>query len=290
MFYNIIPLILILICGLVIIYVITRKFPALANLDLSTIPQEKEARVKQQILQSRLKRKVNKWILVGNKLLYPLRIKIGRWIKTLYDKLRVLKENYQKESRAATKGDAAVNELFSEAEELIKKEEYEEAERKYIQAISIDSKNIKAFKLLGELYLVAKKLPEAKETFEHVLKLTAEDADVYAHLAEIAQAKGNLEKAKSNYLQSIELNNAKSQNYYNLADVYRAMNNNKEALNSIKEALKIEPNNPKYLDTMVNLSIITKEKADAWEAYKKLKEINPENKKLSEMKKQIDDL
>lgn len=288
MFYNIIPLLLILICGLIIIYIVTRKFAAVANLDLSTIPQEKEKRVRQRILQNRMKRNFSKWFLIVKKYVRPIKEKIITWIKLLYKKLHSLKDDYKKEAGSAIKNQ--VEELFREAEELKRKEEYEDAEKKYIRAVSLDSKNIEAFKLLGQLYLTMKKLEEAKGTFEHVLKLTEEDADIYAGLAEIAQDEGKLDKAKKNILQSIELNNTKSQNFYRLAEICQFSDNNKEALKYIKEALKVEPNNPKYLDMMLNLSIITKEKSDGLDAFKALKKINPENNKLDEYKEKIDEL
>ena len=45
-----------------------------------------------------------------------------------------------------------IEELFLEGQEKDKGEEYDEAEKKYIEIISLDSKNIKAFKMLGRLY------------------------------------------------------------------------------------------------------------------------------------------
>ncbi len=262
----------------------------MASLDLSTVPKEQEARVKQNILKSRLKRKLSRFFLILGRVISPLQEKLAEWTKAIYYKLLTLKENYREDPSSDLKGGLALKDILSEAEELVKKEDYEGAEKKYIQAISINSKNIETFKLLGALYLTMKKFPEAKETFEHVLKLTKEDAETYTHLAEIEKEKGNFEKAEENFLQSIKLNSARSLNYYNLADVYREMGNIKEALTSIREALKIEPNNPRYLDAMVEISIIAEEKADAWGAYKKLKQINPENNKLPEMKKKIDKL
>ncbi|MCG2695403.1 hypothetical protein L6248_00495 [Candidatus Parcubacteria bacterium] len=59
--YNIIPLIIILISLLVIIIVVSRKFSVLASLDLESIPAEKEARFKERIISSRLKRNFVRW-------------------------------------------------------------------------------------------------------------------------------------------------------------------------------------------------------------------------------------
>ncbi|MFH1325932.1 MAG: tetratricopeptide repeat protein [Candidatus Falkowbacteria bacterium] len=290
MLYNIIPLILILISGGVIIYIISKKFPAVVSLDVESIPQEKEKRVKQQIIHNRLKRNLNRgWVSI-QRFLKPVTNWISNYIKQTYDKLINLKEHYARTSDIKQGSVDEIDDLFSSAEEFKRKEAYEEAEKCYIKIISLDSKNIEAFKKLGLLYLEIDKIEEAKSTLEHVLKLTEEDAEVYGNLADITKDKGNLKKSKEYYLRSIQLNNENGKNYLNLAEIYQSSGDNKEAMKAIKQALKIEPKNPKYLDAMFNLSILIKDKADALDAYKIMKAINPENQRLPEMKKEMDAL
>ncbi|PIR93510.1 hypothetical protein COT99_00370 [Candidatus Falkowbacteria bacterium CG10_big_fil_rev_8_21_14_0_10_43_10] len=290
MWYNIIPILLILISGIIIFYIITKKFPAVANLDLSTLPREKEKQVKQRIINNRLKRNLNRWSLWFRRIFHPVFNYLVDHSKELYQKLLSARENLAKSASNKNVSASEIDELLLAAEEAKKKEDFGTAEKIYIQIISIDSKNVAAFKFLGQLYLETHKIEEAKETLEHVLKLTKEDADVYANLAEVAKENGQLERAKTYYVESIKLNNENGQNYFNLAEIYKLQNNYKEAIKSMKETLKIEPKNPKYLDAMFNLSIISKDKAEALDAYKKLKDINPENAKLGEMKEQIDEL
>ncbi|OGF19941.1 hypothetical protein A3G56_02120 [Candidatus Falkowbacteria bacterium RIFCSPLOWO2_12_FULL_45_10] len=290
MWYNLIPLLLILVCGSVIIYIIKRKLPAVANVDLTNLPQEKEKRVKQRIITNRLKRNFGRWWLWLRKIGQPIFSKIREWAAGLYGRLLAARENLARETTKVEENVSEIDELFLAAEEAKKKEDYDEAERLYIRIISLDSKSAAAFKMLGQLYLEAGKLTEAKETLEHVLKLTAEDAEVYEKLATVARQNSELERAQEYYTQSLKLNNTNGQNYFNLAEVHEALNKPKEAAKCLKEALKIEPKNPKYLDAMFNLGILNKDKAEALDAYKALKEINPENGKLGEMKKQIDEL
>ncbi|MFA6551352.1 MAG: tetratricopeptide repeat protein, partial [Patescibacteria group bacterium] len=288
--YNIIPIIIILVCGAVIFYIIRKKFPAVSNLDLANLPQEKEKRVKQQIIASRLKRNVTHWLVWLKRISQPVWEKLAEWFKNLYRRLLEARENLKHNQPADEDNVPEIGHLFATAEEMRKKEKYNEAEKLYIKVISLDSKNIVAFKMLGQLYLEMGKLTEAKETLRHVLKLTEEDAEVYEKLAELAQKNSELDEAQKYYSQSLQLNNANSQNYFNLAEVHEELNNPKEAFKCMKEALKLSPKNPKYLDAIFNLSILIKDKAEALDAYKALKEINPENGKLGEMKKQMDEL
>jgi len=288
MWYNLLPLFLILICGIVIIYIVTKKFPAVANLDLDNLPQEKEKKVKQQIISNRIKRNINSWKIWLKRIFRPIFSFVGSWLKDFYKRLLSTRDNLAKKSEH---NDASeIDELLLEAEDAKKEEKYSEAEKIYIRIISLDSKNVNAFKLLGQLYLQEGKTQEARETLEHVLKLTQEDADVYSNLAEVSKENGQLERAKKHYTESIKLNNENAQNYFSLAEIQQSLNNYKEAMKNMKEALKIEPKNPKYLDAMFNLSIISKDKAEALDAYKALKNINPDNGKLGEMKEKIGEL
>ncbi len=289
MWYNLFPLILIFICGIVVIYIVTKKFPAVANLDLESFPKEKEKRAKQQIISNRLKRNLNKWYILLKKIIQPVVSFVSEFIKESYKKLLSARDNLSK-SGGSGNDVTEISSLFLDAQEATKEENYNEAEKIYIHIISLDSKNSSAFKMLGQLYLKQGKVEEAKETLEHALKLTSEDAELYGNLAEVSKEKGQLERAKKHYEESIKLNNENGHYHFSLAEIHKSQNNLKESLKSMKEALKIEPKNPRYLDAMFEISIIAKDKAEALDAYKTLKSINPENGKLGEMKKQIDEL
>lgn len=263
--YNIIPLILILISLSIIVIIVVRKFPAMANLNVDEIPAEKEAKFKERIISNRLKRNFVKWNSKFMKIILPAGAAIGNFFKTLAKKIYDLKDDVEAAdnngfSEAELK--QKMEKMFIEAEELMKKSEFSEAEKRYIEIIGMDSKNIKAFDALANIYFERKEYNEAKQTFSHILKL-AENSDDESGFSQI---------------------------YFELALADKAMENNHEALANVKKALAIEPNNPRYLDTMLEISIIIKDKALALEVFEKLKSANPENKKLDELKSQIDEL
>jgi len=289
--YDIIPIVLLLISFGVMAVIAVRKFPALASLDVANIPAEKEARFKERILSNRLKRNVLKSYAKVARVMRPIFGWLTDILRSMYVKLHDLKEKYRTE-QPSTPEDAEkrIAILFEESEELRRQEEYNAAEKKLIEIIGMDSKNIKAFKALGHLYVERKDLEEAKQTFEHILKLKADDEEAYDDLALVAQASGNLDLAKDDYLKSIEINNQRAQTYYNLALIYEESGDLFSATDNMKHALKLEPNNPRYLDTTLRISIIIKDKVLALEAYQRFLRVNPENQKLSEFKRQIDEI
>lgn len=256
--YNIIPLILILLSLSVIIYIVLSKFSALASLDIDNMPAEKEARVKEHIISSRLKREIQKrsfWIVKIFRFLWKGIAAFGAGV---YEKMHNLKA-YHKEEVVKKDGDSGKRAeiIHNEVDELLKKEEFDLAENLLIELLAINSKDIDAFKKLGGLYFERKDYEDAKQTFEHILKITPEeDGEIY----------------------------------FDLCLVYMEMENWQKAIDNIKKALEIEPNNPRYLDTMVEIGIINKDKVLAQDAYNRLAEANPENQKLGEIKEEIDNL
>ena len=289
--YNIIPLIIILISLLVIIVVVSRKFSVLSNLDLKSIPAEKEASMKERIISNRLKRNFVRWGSKAMRIIRPAGSAVSGLVKRSYKKLSEIKDDYKSEEHISTDDlKEKMEQLFVEAEEFKKSNDLPAAEKKYIEIIGMDSKNIDAFKNLAQVYFELKNYEEAKQIFEHILKLKDDDAEAYGGLAEIAKEKGDLNEAKDEYLKSLNINSQRSQTYFDLALVYNAMDNAKEAMLNIKKALDIEPNNPRYLDAIFDMSIINKDKVAALGAYDKLKSVNPDNQKLEEFKNKINEL
>ncbi|MDD5341470.1 MAG: tetratricopeptide repeat protein [Patescibacteria group bacterium] len=262
--YNIIPLIIILLSLAVILFIIAKKLPLLAAFDVNSIPEEKEAETKQKIMEERLIRKAKH---IYSKI-HPIFKTIGNFLARKIDdfknKMAALEERNRKKAKKevlVTKKEFEgleknLDEVIAEAEKLAKEENYDLAEKKYIEAIGLDPKNISAYRGLGNIYLDQKHYEEAKQTFEHVLKLNEQDALAYASLGEIAEASGNHEEAQAKLI----------------------------------KALASAPNNPKYLDLLLTSSILAKDKETASRTLATLKEVNPENQKILEFEKELNNL
>lgn len=270
--FNIIPLILILICLILIINIVVKKFSALASLDVASIPAEREAKIKQRIMGNRLKKNYFKYYSKLQRIIRPIGTALGDFLKMIYRQLVDFKENYNKGETIVMDQESHIRKLLAEATESLKNGDVDEAEKRYIEIISLDSKNIDAFRALGQLYLNQKKFPEAEQTLAHVLKLLEK---------QINQPKGTL---------SDEVNLQLAETYFNLAELGVGKNNLDEAGQHIIEALEVIPNNPRYLDMKLEISIINKDKKTALEALEKLAAVNPENQKLEDFRKKISEI
>lgn len=257
--YDIIPLGIIALSLAGIIFIIVKKFPVLAAINIETIKSEQEAVKKEKIVAERLSRKISSM----GKFLYALLLPIGRALKLffskIYDKVLDWEKKYGKKKKnpiSFPDSEGEIKTLFFEAEECLRTGELEEAEQKCIGIISLDHKNIDAYKKLGAICVEQKNYENAFETFRHILKLNPNDVETI----------------------------------FDLASLHRERGENEEALANFKRAVELEPTSPKNLDFLIDISIIVKNKDLAEETLKKLREVNPENQKLAEFEERIKEI
>ncbi len=276
--YNLVPFILIITSLVVILVIVGRKFSVLAALDVDSIPEVKENKFKEQIISNRLKRNILKWTSRLRLFLANLKQKINNFLSSFYNKLLTTKEEYQAELKPQKEVldiETKIEKLLKEAENLKKEEDYQAAEKKLIEVIKLDSKNLAAFKLLGEIYFANRQFKEARETFAHILRL---------------QASGEEEKGFFTPQEKEDFSASAAQIYYNLALVEKALENLEAAVKNLAQALDLEPNNPRYLDTMIEISILNNDKVKAEKFLSQLKKVNPENQKLVVLEEKINAL
>lgn len=261
-----ISIILIILSCLIIFFIISKKLPALAVLDVDSLPEEKEARFKEQIMRQRLERDLSR---VG-----AFFGRIWKWGQKLSTGLRWLHEQLKKvKLRQGAKlsfrdKEAAIRSLAAEAEKAAADEDYSLAEAKLIAAIALDDRSLPLFLRLAEVYIELKKLAEAKATYRYALKLMRQ------------------KKYDKDFLRG-EL---PQEAYFSLAWVERDLGDYDGALDSVREALEFEPSNPRYLDLILDLGIMRKDKKLCEESLVRLVEANPENNKIQEWQEKIDKL
>jgi len=271
MAYDIIPFLLIIISFFVIVFIVGKKVPSLRVLDVDTIKEVKESRMKKKILEDRMKRGLKS---LGRRivlLLKPVFEKLFSSMRTSYRKIMDMEKRYK--SEVAKKREEKINpyerirRFAAEAREFAKDGKFEEAEERYIKIIEIDDKNVDAYDGLGELYMEQKEYEKARDTFKYLLKLyleyyqDEEDGEAVKH--ELASCYANISESKER-----------------LEDYDKALEN-------VQKAVELEPNNPRFLDLLLKISIIKKDKKLAHDTLKKLKEADPENKKLDELETEV---
>jgi len=261
--FDVLAIIVIIISIIIILIIIVRKFTALAILDVESIPEEKEAKFKEQIRKQLFDRALGRhgegiaryWLSIGKK--------INEFFLALTTNLNKKKRSYLLQKRISFgQKEKKSKKLLSEIDDYLNQEEYEKAEEKAILILEFDKHNQLTFEKLANIYFLQKKYDEARETYLFLLKLIAEKEDEQAQ-AEV---------------------------YFTMADISQRNSDLEQAKDDLHQALAIDSKNPRFLDKLVEINIENNDKESAVDAFSRLFEVNPENKKLSKYKETIENL
>ncbi|TSC84967.1 MAG: methyltransferase FkbM family [Parcubacteria group bacterium Gr01-1014_13] len=295
---NLLFLGIIIIALAVILFLVLRKFPHLANLDLHNLPEEKIYQKKREIINKRieksgslLKTKVGKMLGPVGKLWrisqLQFRIYVGK-IERLLHHEQVLKIKQKNKVVNKEEHEQKLGQLISSGEQQLKAGNFDEAEEIFISAIKVDPKSAAAYRGLGDTYLAKDSIEEARQTYKFLTKMQPDDDGVLVKLAKIAEEQGDLEEAIQYFQQAVLINDSFSPRFYHLAELLVRVGQPEVAVESILQAVELESQNPKYLDLLIEIAIICGNKDLALKGYNDLRLVNPEQQKLNSFKDRID--
>ena len=249
----IVPIIVAVASLIVIVFVLAKKIPQLRVIDVKSIPEERTRELKERIIMEKLSRAGRGKIRGIAKIFSAIGKSASKSGRRAVQKLYAIEQYYQKLNRAATEGQHAysletIKQITTEAETLVKQEEYIPAEKIYIDIISHNPKSVDAYEGLGNLYLKKGEYDQARETLKFTLRLSPNDASVHVSLAELETK----------------------------------LDNNKQALESLRKAVGKRSKNPKYLDLYIESALVSGSLKDARSGIQLLKRVNPENQKIQE--------
>ncbi len=279
----ILPQILIILAVGAIIYLVIKKFSYLASVDTENMREEKQAELKVKILEDRLKRN---FVIFGQRLgaiLNPLGQKLhkkitaaGQSVTRLNTRLKTQRQEVIK--RHPERAKLLLQDILNDAEKFLRAEQYAEAEKMLIEALTLNPRDKDVYYRLGSLYLAQKNYPHALATFKHILGLELKGLEILEQQAGPDSPEVTEKRQK---LASL---------YHEIAEVNFQQDIPEQARDSLRHALEYDARNPKYLDFFCELCIILKDKDEASDCLKKLRQINPENGKIEKFNQEIANL
>jgi len=280
MVFDLIPIIIILISLAVCVFLIVRRFPQMASVDVDQIPEEQQADLKKQILEKQFEKKFKKMLTKVSDFASPVTKIVIEKFDIIKNKIIKKKQVLEKESIEFKEKDKSQNEilheLLEEGANLIGKEDYIEAEKVFIKALEIDKHESIIYKNLGDIYIEQKKYEYAIETFKYLVVLENKKIKKAAN-------DGNIDEE---HLLKRDL----AQTYFELAKAYKVTDNIKETKRVLEKALLIDFKNPRYLDFLCEVCIILKDKLGAQSCISRLREVNIDNNKIEVWQEEIDQL
>lgn len=261
MWVWLVPLALLVVSGFTAGFLALRKVPHLRVMETDSAAGARSRQVKEALILDRFARLRHEKLGRLGRLVADAGAGVVRLGRQAVQRLYRQEQYYQRLKRApahdaSPMGPGAVRPMLDEAAAFLRAKEPIQAEKKYIEAISLSPKCAEAYEGLGNLYLEVKQLAQAREALAFALRLSPSDASVHMSLADVDLAEGKVQAA----------------------------------LAHLRESVEKRPNNPKYLDRYVETALAAKERKDAERGIGRLKEANPENQKIPEFEQRLEAL
>ncbi|MBI2484574.1 tetratricopeptide repeat protein [Candidatus Uhrbacteria bacterium] len=246
-----IALVLLIVSLAALVWVAFRHMAQVRVVNIHTDDKAQHARVKEDIILERVTRTfapARFFLRVLPRVVTFLR-RVGR--RTVQE-LRTLEKHYahvrERAQAPLRRSGEAVKRAMEEAAALVHDEQYAEAEKKYIEVISLRPRHVAAYEFLGRLYTKMGNLDQAVETLAFALQLAPNDASVHVSLGEVYGKKEEWARALAEF----------------------------------ERAVAKRPGNPRYLDLYIESALIAKRPEEAARGIALLRKTNKENQKLGE--------
>jgi len=290
MIWFIILIVAVIAIGGYLAYLIFRRFPDLKNLDINSIPDAKQGETRKKILEAKFQRNSEEFKKKFNTSVAPALKSVSLFFSKIKEKVVALEAHYKikEDAKHHLQNPQSVEEIIKEGRDLMNKEEFAAAEKKLIEAIAVDKKNVEAYQSLGELYFDNKCYDQAEEIYKYLIKLYA--SSIAPRKRGWPLKNGKLQEMETELLSSINVDPMVAVYYHSLAKIYEIMGKIDKALDSYLKSSTIEPNNPKYLYKIISLAIGVGDKDLAKKTLIHLRKMNPENGKLEELELTIENI
>lgn len=260
MILDIVSILLILSSVVVLANIVGKRMKVVASIKVDALPQEQQADVRKRLLRDKLDRKMavcKKWVKHTAKPMAEHLSRIGEFWNTLHRKLAFIRTH---KKHIDTSTQVSPDPLFV-AYRALEAEQFDEAEKCFIEVIRLDPRCHESYRGLSDLYLRKKDLALAYESLQYLWKLLKNKGD-----------------------DAIPM---RFQTAYDLWDVSFQLDKLEQAKKWIQEVLELGPNNPKFLDAALETYIALKDRLRAERVLETLQATNPENNKLAEFAERI---
>lgn len=303
--YSIGFLIVILICLSIIGYIVISKFPQLRNLNVETLPQEKEYRKKKEIIEKRLndqgeqiKKKIAVYLeplrkKVWGEFQLKFRIYVGKIQRLMHHEEELVKkdsgveeknDDLVKEKKTKTKKQTIVHDRNIDENEKVEEKENEPIveiveEVAEIEPVLVEEPNQKVLELVrtAEQFFSAGKFEKAEEKFIAAIKLDQKNISAYRGLADTYFAKGAVEEARETYKFVLQLDSEDDSVMVKLAEIAESQGDLEEAVEFLEKAITVNDSFAPRFYHMARLLNKVNQPEIARDAVSQAVELDPEN-------------
>lgn len=265
-----------------VVLIVVKKVHLVAAIDVDMIPAERHSAMKNDIISTRIKRKIMGIVHLLSIVAAPINglfLAFQKRIRIFHGTLLAIRATYYKKvhvggarASADTSGTASVVESTAQiAKRLIASDEIDRAERVLIDALKDDPRNAELTDILASVYSRKKEWDQARETAEYTCKLR--------HDAMKRAQPGERAPLTALYAESLS----------DLAHIYREIDRGADAIKTLKKIIALLPDNPKYLHQLTELYISLRMRLKAEQVLDQLKGANP-SQQVDDIREKIESL
>jgi TonB family protein len=162
---------------------------------------------------------------------------------------------------------------FQEGSVLYKQKDYTGAIKSFSQAISSNSKFVKAYRARGNSYALVKDFQKALEDYTQVIRLEPSTSDAYYIRGVIYSNQKNYKSAIEDLTKAISISPNYAQAYYARGNVYVYEKDFAKSIDNYTQAIRAFPNYAKAYRARGNIYYARKDLAKTIEDYQKAAEI-----------------
>ncbi len=222
---------------------------------------EQEYHRKKELLVRRTERQMEElWstIVTYSRPIISGAIRLGkRWYQAIIEMEQRYRKNVEALKLTGPQKVERITSMLDAADEEMAKEEWPQAEAKFIEVLTMQNTHLRAYEGLAEVYWNMGKWKEAMETYKFVARLLQD-------------------KTPIGY-------------YHRWAEAAKECQRYTQAIKALQKAIELGPNNPRTLDLLTENAILDGNLSLAQETLEKLKIANPENQKIADFQKRIEE-
>lgn len=276
---------------LVIIVTIARHWKEIRLLNPDSIKEEQQRQKRERIIEQRFERVRSDAFTPLKRVFQTIFLKGKKAFHAAYIRLIQL-DRFYKQAKApfahmAPSLKDRIRTLLDEARALARDLKWADAERRFLEILTLDDRNIDAYKGLAAIYVKQKLYPQAIETYQFLVKIKKADASCFEGLGDIAVAQDD-PKAEGYYQKAIELQPRVAHQHAVLAHFYLSHAQPLKAWPVAKRASELESKSAKFLELSLEAAIQAGEREEARRRYDALRLQSEDRQKLQTFKDRID--
>ena len=260
-------------------------------LDPATLKEEQERHRREDLIKQRFET----WGASQGAVLRRTSQRLSRRFSSIARALQQRAQAWERVVRAEELGQKDAQperlaELLSEAKSLARDLKWADAERQYLELLSIDPHHTEAYKGLASMYLKQKQYDQARETLEYLLKMHKEDDAVFAGLADVEEVEGREAKAEQYRKKAWEMNPHQPARALELAQFYLDRGRPLKALPLAQKACELDVKSAKFHELALRAALEARKPAEARGFYDRLRLLSDDQGRFQAWRDKVEHL